>query len=413
MKVFWSWQSDTPAKNNQYFVRDAIKLALNKVAEDLEIDEAMRPEIDHDTKDVPGLVSIVDTIFQKITQSTIFIGDLTFVGQTTKNKLLPNPNVMIELGHAITSLGPERIILVTNKAYGGRPEDLPFDLRHRRAPITYELGEDASTSERNNAQAPLVHALTGALASCLSRVIDETAKALTFPEAKARQDDRSTWLEPGATIEHHDYFHDANVKKWEVLERPRFYLRVIPANFARNKTAREIHDLPNGNHSLSRLGPWQHGDGGVNTLGVVVVGVAGDKKVHAVTQWFKTTSEVWAFNGMASFQSDTNAPHLLSWGLIPKYWSEQLDRSLNFLEHIGVKGPLKIEAGIVGLKDVKWRDELGCDYSALDNEIYKQQVDTQWKQETRREFLTATFNQLCDAYNRPHVTVDMGLAKFD
>lgn len=104
MKVFWSWQSDTLAKNNHFFVRDALTLALQQVANDLDLTEAERPEIDHDTKGEPGLVSIVDTIFEKINQSAVFVGDLTFIGTTEKGKLLPNPNVMIELGHAMTQL---------------------------------------------------------------------------------------------------------------------------------------------------------------------------------------------------------------------------------------------------------------------------------------------------------------------
>lgn len=66
MKVFWSWQSDTPAKDYHYFVRSALVLALAQLADDLDLTEADRPEIDHDTKVEPGLVSIVDTIFAKI-----------------------------------------------------------------------------------------------------------------------------------------------------------------------------------------------------------------------------------------------------------------------------------------------------------------------------------------------------------
>lgn len=406
MKVFWSWQSDTSAKNNHYFVRDAIELALQKVAKDLELDEAMRPEIDHDTKGEPGLVSIVDTIFQKIVQSAVFIGDITFVGKTINDKLLPNPNVMIELGHAITSIGPERIILVANKAYGGKPEDLPFDLRHRRAPITYDLSEGASSTERHKVKEKLAQSLAVALASCLGRVIDENAKAVEFPETKARQDDRSTWLEQGEVIEHHNFYHEPGNKRWEVLERPRFYLRVIPASYTGNKTAREIQDLRGSNHAVTCIHPWIHGDGGVNALGVVAVGFGRDKKVLAATQWFKNTSEIWAFNCSVSFQQDEKSPLQLSLGVIPKSWREQLNRSIDFLEHIGVKGPLKIEAGVVGLKDVIWGEDFGPGYTALANEIHVQHIETHWKEETRQEFLTTAFNQLCDAYNQPHLTVD-------
>lgn len=408
MKVFWSWQSDTPAKNNHYFVRDALELALHKVAEDLNLDEAIRPEIDHDTKGEPGLVSIVDTIFQKIEQASVFVGDLTFVGKTVKDKLLPNPNVMIELGHAITSLGPERIILVANKAYGGKPEDLPFDLRHRRAPITYELREDAGTPERNKAKEALAQALATALSGCLGRVIQETAKEATFPAAEARPDDRSTWLPRGDAIEHHEYFHGSGIERWEVLEEPRFYMRVIPAHFAGNKTPREIHDL-RAQNGLNLLAPWRDGNGGVNSLGAVSVGITSDQKAHAATQWFKNTSEIWAFNCLASFQQAENAPRLLCWGVFPKSWREHLDKTLALLDHIGVKGLLKVEAGVTGLKDVKWGNDFGHCYTALDDAVHVQHVDAQWDQKTRLQFLTDTFNRLGEAYNRPPVTVEQFL----
>ena len=53
----------------------------------------------------------------------------------------PNPNVMLEYGYALDALGNQRLIGVFNKAFG-KPDDLPFDLRHRRWPIQYRA--DAS-----------------------------------------------------------------------------------------------------------------------------------------------------------------------------------------------------------------------------------------------------------------------------
>ena len=30
MKIFWSWQSDTPGKTGRHFVRDALKMPLKR-----------------------------------------------------------------------------------------------------------------------------------------------------------------------------------------------------------------------------------------------------------------------------------------------------------------------------------------------------------------------------------------------
>jgi hypothetical protein len=401
MSVFWSWQSDSFEKNNHFFVRDALTQALKQVADDLDLTEAERPEVDHDTKGEPGLVSIVDTIFEKINQAAVFVGDLTYVGKTEKGKLLPNPNVMIELGHAITSLGPERIILVSNRAYGGRPEDLPFDLRHRRAPISYNLPDTASGEDRKKAQRELVEALASALAGCLGRVLEQAAKTVEYPAAPARSDDRSTWLMTDASIQHHGFFHEGQ-NTWTVLEEPRFYLRVIPAKYEGNKRPREIHDLRS-QHPLNVLYPWANGNGGVNSLGVVSVGISRDQMVHAATQWFKKTSEVWAFNCNATFILD--GQRLLAWGVIPRSWREHLDRTLAFLDHIGVRGPLQVEAGVTGLKDSVMSSDSRYRL-ALEDEVHLQRVDAKWEPQTRAQFLTEAFNLLRDAYNQPSISVE-------
>lgn len=402
MKVFWSWQSDTPAKNNHFFVRDALTQALVQVADDLDLTEADRPEIDHDTKGEPGLVSIVDTIFEKISKAAVFVADLTYVGKTDKGKLLPNPNVMIELGHALSSLGPERIILVSNRAYGGRPEDLPFDLRHRRAPIPYDLPPAASADDRRKAQRELVAALAVALGACLGRVRDQAASTVQYPAAPARSGDRSTWLQIGQPIDHHDFFYEGGLKTWEVLEAPRFYLRVIPARYNGSRSAREIHDLRS---HFPVLQPWSNGDGGVNSLGVVHVGWVRDEKVHAATQWFKKTSEVWSFNGAATYTPQGQELALLSWGVIPKRWQEHLQRTLAFLDRIGVTGPFQVEAGVCDLTGTAWSSDFGSNYPALESEVYLQRADAKWEPETQARFLTDVVNLMRDAYNQPRISI--------
>lgn len=140
--VFWSWQSDLPAATTKDFIKEALAQALAKITEELELEAADRLELDHDTKGEPGLVEIVSTIFRKIDDCQIFVADITPVAEikTCKTtKRIPNPNVMIELGYAIREAGPQRVITVANLAFGGRPEELPFDLRHRRGAITYRL----------------------------------------------------------------------------------------------------------------------------------------------------------------------------------------------------------------------------------------------------------------------------------
>ena len=73
--VFWSWQSDQPSRETRSLIRDALIAALDRIAVDLE--EADRPEIDHDTKDMPGSPDIVASILAKIEAAAVFIADVT------------------------------------------------------------------------------------------------------------------------------------------------------------------------------------------------------------------------------------------------------------------------------------------------------------------------------------------------
>ncbi|MDN7607896.1 hypothetical protein QZM28_14530 [Burkholderia multivorans] len=143
--VFWSWQSDLPAATTKDFIKDALAQALEQVSEELQLEMADRLELDHDTKGEPGLVEIVSTIFRKIEDCQIFVADITPIAEIktdTVTKKIPNPNVMLELGYAIREAGPQRVITVANLAFGGKPEELPFDLRHRRGAITYRLDSE-------------------------------------------------------------------------------------------------------------------------------------------------------------------------------------------------------------------------------------------------------------------------------
>lgn len=406
MKVFWSWQSDTPEKHNKFLVRDALKAALELAAADLDLTEAERPEVDHDTKGEPGLVAIVDTIFEKIQAAELFVGDVTFVGQTASGKMLPNPNVMIELGHAITSLGPSRILLVMNHAYGGKPEDLPFDLRHRRAPIAFTLPKDATSGERKAALEQLTKDLAAALKPSLGQVIQERAATVQYPLHPARPGDRSTWLQEGQQIAHHDSGFDGGEKTWDVLEVPRLYLRMIPAAHNRNIKRAQLESLSNGAR-LYAPQPWRDGDFGANDLGYVNVGLSPRlfaNQVVGASQWFIETGEIWGFNGAASFER--GGKYYIADIAIAKSWQAFLRDCTNTMRALGEEGPYYVEVGVTGLKKSRWQYSDGRSYGALANDMYHAQTDMVWAPKTQMSFLTQAYNKLAEVYNQPEVTED-------
>lgn len=95
---------------------------------------------DKDTRKASGSPDIVELIFNKIDSALGFVADITPICKSG-NKGIPNPNVMCELGYALSSLSDERVILVYNAANCNN-NDIPFDLRQKRC-ISYKY--DATT----------------------------------------------------------------------------------------------------------------------------------------------------------------------------------------------------------------------------------------------------------------------------
>lgn len=155
--IFYSWQSDRPNNLNRGFIGDSLQRALKTLAGDDEL--VVDLVLDRDTQSVPGAPDIAVTIFEKIDRAAIFVADVSIVQRSGEGRAFPNPNVLLELGYALKTLGDARVILVMNTAFGS-PHELPFDLRRKRV-MTYELSE--SSAEKSNERAGIVQALERAI----------------------------------------------------------------------------------------------------------------------------------------------------------------------------------------------------------------------------------------------------------
>jgi len=206
MKIFWSWQSDTHQPSNRYFVRDVLgNLAKTLNGVDDTAEESDRPvdteedeqaetddafvSVDHDTKGLGGSPRIAERILEKIAAAAVFVADVTPVAKTSSGKLVPNPNVMIELGYALRVLGEERIVLVANQAFDAKLSGLPFDLRHRSAPAFYTLKRDATEERKAEVAAEL-----------MSNLRDRIAPGLKLALKQLREDTRRTRRAPELSV---------------------------------------------------------------------------------------------------------------------------------------------------------------------------------------------------------------------
>ena len=195
VKVFYSWQSWTSHKTNRTFIQGCIAAAIERANSDLGVEL----ELDHDIKDRAGTVAIADEILEKIDQCLMFVCDVTFV-TVTKNdhesgapRLIPNPNVMIELGYAARSIGWKRIICVANLAHGP-VESLPFDLRHRSM-VLYSLDEDGDEDKKEQEKQNLTNDIYGKIRTIVeggvpSQSVGEQAQLLIGDPSRRDELDR-------------------------------------------------------------------------------------------------------------------------------------------------------------------------------------------------------------------------------
>jgi len=159
--IFYSWQSDTESKYNRGFIKKCLEDAVKKLNQNYLLEDAVR--IDQDTKGVPGLPDIANTILDKIDLADVFFADLTFIAKSPTGKNIPNPNVLIELGYALNSIGSDNLIIVMNDSYGSPKDGLPFDLSHKRWPIVYHYNESTNSEELKEIKTNLTTAISNAI----------------------------------------------------------------------------------------------------------------------------------------------------------------------------------------------------------------------------------------------------------
>ena len=166
--IFYSWQSDTRAAANRSLIQNALELAIKEL-QGKNKGTIINPVIDRDTSGIPGSPDISSTIFNKIDNSSVVVADVTLVDNELSTRRFPNPNILIEVGYAIKSLGFSRVLLVQNTFFGP-VENLPFDIRGKRV-MTYS--SDPSAKTRKNERDLLIRQLKNALISILPILEDK------------------------------------------------------------------------------------------------------------------------------------------------------------------------------------------------------------------------------------------------
>jgi hypothetical protein len=367
VKVFWSWQSDTPGEIGHYFVRDVVKAAIKELKQALDFEEAEREivsdlHIDHDRQGIPGSPDLARVIFEKIAAATVFIADVTPIGAVlsnaaTNSKKLINSNVAIELGYALHSISDRALLMVMNAHFGTRA-DLPFDLQSKAGPLIFTLAPDAS-KESIKAEAARLKAQ---FVAQLRLLIGQRAKA---PQVTA------SFIEAKATANDAIYFDPSEVLARGQTTGEPYYLRSHQLVYLRLFSANAI-DPPIGLAKMSDLfqsqaiAPMALGKGGLlfrNRFGPISFDpTARDSSNSAslaggLTQGFDT-GELWGINGSIFVPQNPN-------GLDPRLKEPRLTIPILKLERLYVDtlrsyvkfaqsdlvlpAPYTVELGAIGL----------------------------------------------------------------
>jgi len=188
--IFYSWQSDGDRKANQYFIRDALRSAIEKLTGDPDTDLELR--LESDTEGKSGSPDIFNAIIEKIDRCNVFVADISIINPgATQDRKTPNPNVLLELGYAAHRLGWDRIICVFNENTGMFPGDLPFDLKGRRV-TSYNYPGSGSKADKAKVQLQLVGTLRTAIRGIITGKLPVPITSLSEQQKIIRDRDVKT-----------------------------------------------------------------------------------------------------------------------------------------------------------------------------------------------------------------------------
>lgn len=361
MKVFWSWQSDTPGKIGRHFVRDALHAAIEQLKQAPDVEEPTEREtrsamhVDQDRKGISGSPDLARVILEKIEQSTVFVADVTSVGTVTTlpeqqpQKKIINPNVAIELGYALHALTDRALLMVMNEHYGSRA-DLPFDLQSKAGPIMFSLQPEADKRAIEAASQQLTARLAEALEPFIARQVEVARRAKPFPEAKAK-DGPARFRAPGEPIGRRwtlTPFGSNLANDVSVANGVATWLRLIPTvNPSKTWTAEELRDASRSAPLV--LQPCVCGSifavRAADGIGYCNLLTPEGRETNSVAFAFET-GEIWAIDTLL-MSADPSAIYV---GELEKIWPARLKEDYAvFLQRLGLQFPYRWIAGLAGV----------------------------------------------------------------
>jgi hypothetical protein len=345
LKVFYSWQLDSPRRTNRDLIRAAAERAISALNEEIALDDAERQvdeiTLDQDTQGILGSPPIAKVIFDKIKSCDVFLADVSLVASGADGRKHINSNVAIELGYALGSRGFGPVLKVMNTALG-QPSELPFDLRERRFPVQYELPDGADKVR--------VERATVELAKKLKSILGE------YHAQRPRADESVVHSETLFTDQRARFWNDDDIlvpangryqaEPLRISKRALFYFRCIPKATLPELSSKDTEicaaDVP----PLSSITGYSRSR---NYWGAIVFdrGYSGNS-VTGATQIFRNR-EIWAFDpyyaSVSREDCDLGFP-IVPTGAVKREYPRIIQQIRDALPKIGYIGEYVIEFGL-------------------------------------------------------------------
>ncbi|MEP3112122.1 hypothetical protein [Nisaea sp.] len=351
--VFYAWQSDRPQNINRHFIRNALDEAAQRITEDAAIDAEVL--IDVDTEGEVGTPPVTETILRKIAAADIFVPDLTFVARaeadktkTEADKLIPNPNVMIEYGYALKALSLSAMMPVMNTHYG-LPKELPFDMRHIRHPTQYSAAPEITKGLRRELREKLSMKLEENLRLMIQNVLSRPRTDSLFVPEKPKRSPAFFFNSQEVLV---NFGHPGEPELR--FERDRaIYIRLFPTyadqpRVGRTKAMDVAPKLKPPIHLINSPRHLINSPSGPNYWGAINLETSGNG-ITAFTQVFEN-GELW---GVSEEPFDNSvAPNTIIAIRAERGFVEALENYWNVYEKVlKLRPPFKIEFGATGLKN--------------------------------------------------------------
>lgn len=402
MNVFYSWQSDLNHETHLNFIRVALQRAIKLAGDTLGLEEANRPELDEAAKDRKGAENIVGAILRKIEAAAIYVADVTPINRTARGRLVPNPNVIFELGFASKAVGYERTVLVMNGAEGYEIKDMPFDIVQRPI-IRYDLKPSSTPEKKDKELSRLAEALASAITTNLSDHLTQVAASQPITRRTALNSDPSRWKKDNVEMQG----YGGQLSPIVLTGNARAYVRVSPAGW---KGAIPLHNdfLKAPDNMRPEILPGTYTTGS-SSHGRCEEGAVRYWRKHDTSNdnvirsnnfsvFFEVTGELWTYiDAFFMYEGKT----ILDREAIFPAIKHTLTNSHAFLDHFNATSRRQVEAGFVGMAkshlpvgNRSTRQSLKP--TAILNETYDN-----WDASTQQAFRLGLLRKVYDAYALP------------